>query len=126
MRPNLDVLRSALLPLLTDIAEVTVRSGEPVIDPDTGEATYPTVVVYTGPVLVRPQNAVELGLGGIEITQGKYEVTLPAEADVHVGSTLTVTASTGDTRLVGMALTLTDVPVDSFQVARFCKAEQTI
>lgn len=126
MTPNLGILRSAIAPMLTDTADLSHYDGEPVIDPDTGIATYPEVVTWSGPVLVRPQAAVEIGIGGIEITQGRYDVTLPAETATSVGHFLIVTASTGDTRLVGMRLTLTDVPADSYQVARFCRAEQTI
>jgi hypothetical protein len=125
VRPNLTVLRAALNALLTDTATIHRNTGRVEQNEDTGLEEPVFDLVYTGPVLVQPLRATEVGIGGVELVLGRYDVTLPAETDAATGDKLTVISSAGDTTLTGQTLSLTDVPADSYQVARFCKAERS-
>lgn len=127
MRPNVGLLRSRQASYLTETGTVTRQEGEPVFDEVTGEYTYPPpTVIHDGPILVRPQNnaerIVEAGAGTFAVT--RYDVTLPALTPVRRGDTVTVTSSPFDPALEGVQLTVQDVPLDVWQVARYCVAER--
>lgn len=123
MRPNLAVLRSAIGPMLTETGTVQRWTGETVFNEETGREEKAYETVYAGPVLVRPEAAVEIEVAGGTFTQGKYDVTFPADAAVKVGDLLSLTVCPWQPELVGHTIGLIDVPLDAWQVARFCKGE---
>lgn len=124
MRPNVGVLRSAVLPMLTETGIVERETGETVFDEWTGQETPVMETVYDGPVLVRPQyRATEEEAGGTTIVVGRYDVTFPADTPVVTGDKVKMTVAPYDAALVGVEFTLLDVPVDAWQVARICTAE---
>lgn len=126
---NMPVLRLALDRMLTDTGTITAPGeGSPVFNPDTGQYDDPApTVVYEGKMLVRPEDAA----GRREVTQGgtyvltRYEITLPASAEVFRDQVLTVTASKHDPMLVDRSMTLLDVKMDSHAVSRVCIASRT-
>ena len=126
MRPNVGILRSAVLPMLTETGVVERETGETVIDEETGSETPVVETVYGGPVLVRPQyrQATEEEAGGTTFVVGKYDVTFPADTPVVRGDVVKVTSSPLDAALAGVGFHLLDVPVDAWQVARICTAER--
>ncbi len=128
MRPALDVLRSQIGTWLTETGKVTRDGdGEPIFDESTGRYEYPPrITVYAGPMLVRPQDRGErvVEVGGATYALTRYDVTLPAEAAVVRGHQLEVTRCTFDPALVGVPMRLVDVPLDAWQVARYCVAER--
>lgn len=125
MRPNVDVLRSALLPMLTEAGECYRNTGQYEQDPDTGIEQPVLTLVWSGPVLVRPESQADITVGGVEFQRSRYDVTLPAEAQVAVNDVLMLGAVNYDSQLTGARITITDVPLDSWQIARFCKGERT-
>lgn len=129
MRPNIGVMRSRVAARLTETGTVTrPGEGDGVFDPETGEYTFPPpTVVHDGPLLVRPQNRGErvVEAGGATYALTRYDVTLPAGVDVRRADTVTVTAAPYDDALVGVSLTVLDVPLDAWQVARVCVAQRT-
>lgn len=122
MRPNIETVRYRAHSWLTDTATLTrPGQGQGEFNPETGEFDPPApVVAYTGKVLVRPQNNAEriVEAGEATATVTRYDVTLPANTPVQNGDTLTVTACEFDAALVGTELTILDVLVDVWQVAR--------
>lgn len=123
--PNLGVLRSALAPMLTATGEIERSTGR--TEPVEGSIGEDTIyeVVYAGPVLVRPDgSATKVSVGGVTLPVSRYDVTLPADTDAMIGDRLTITSADHDPALVGQVLRLTDVPLDTWQVARFCKAKR--
>ena len=125
---NMPVLRTALNRMLTDTGTVTTPGeGQGPFNPDTGQYDPPPdVLIYQGKMLVRPEDAT----GRREVVQGatyvltRYEVTLPATAEVFRDQTLTVTASKHDPMLVGRPMTLLDVKMDTWAISRSCVAER--
>ena len=125
---NMPVLRTALGRMLTDTGTITKPGeGEGPFNPDTGQYDPAVpVTVYEGKMLVRPEDAT----GRREVVQGatyvrsRYEVTLPASAEVFRDQTLTVTASKHDPMLVGRPMTLLDVKMDTWAISRSCVAER--
>ena len=126
MRPNLAVLRSALAPMLTEVGTVDYKTGNYVIDPETGFEEEEWATAYTGPVLVRPEDRSSrvVDIGSVSYTVLRFDVTFPADAPVTIGYRLTLTSCPGDPTLVGIHLKLVDVPLDAWSVARFAVAER--
>ena len=125
MRPNVDVLRSAVLPMLTETGVVERATGETTQDPNTGSEVPVVETVYDGPILVRPQyRQTEEEAGGTTYVVGRYDVTFPADTPVIRGDVVKVTTAPFDAALVGVEFTLLDVPVDPWQLARFAVAER--
>jgi hypothetical protein len=126
MRPNIGVLRSALLPTLTETGVVERETGESYFDEDTGSTVPVVATVYDGPVLVRPQyrQVSEEEAGGATYVVGKYDVTFPADAPVIRGDVVKVTDAPFDAALVGEEFHLLDIPLDAWQIARTCTAER--
>lgn len=123
--PNIGVLRSAVLPMLTEHGIVERETGETTQDPNTGSTIPVVATVYDGPVLVRPQyRQTEEEAGGTTYVVGRYDVTFPADAPVVRNDVVKVTSSEHDAALAGTEFTLLDVPVDSWQIARFTVAER--
>lgn len=129
MRPNIGVLRSALLPMLTEHGQVwKPGTGDPVFNPNTGQYDDPPdVMVWEGPVLVRPQGRdvqiVNGGSTGLTYALTRYDVTMPAETPADRGMWLIVTDCTFEPELVGLRINLVDVPLDAWAIARFCVGE---
>lgn len=121
MRPNLDVLRSAIAPMLTETGIVKRPGDGWIYDPETGLETREYVTVYEGPVLVQPEgDATLVHVGGSSWPVRPLEVTLPAESDVNIDDVLTLTTCPNDPTLVGQEIEIFDVKRDSWQIARFC------
>jgi Family of unknown function (DUF6093) len=122
VRPNVAALRRHLAAMLTDAGTVTrPGEGEPTMDPETGEITYPPpTVVHDGPLLIRPtaQDSRVVESGGAVVTLRTYDVTLPAGTDVRDGDTITATTAAHGEALVGRELKVLDVPLDAWQVSR--------
>ena len=125
MRPNIGVLRSAVLPMLTETGVVERETGETTQDPNTGSEVPVVETVYDGPILVRPQyRQTEEEAGGTTYVVGRYDVTFPADTPVVRDDVVKITSAPYDAALVGVEFTLLDVPVDPWQVARFAVAER--
>ena len=125
MRPNVGVLRSAVLPMLTETGRVDRETGEYVTDPVTLSDVPVVETIYDGPVLVRPQYRVSTEeAGGTTVVVGRYDVTFPADTPVVRDDVVKVTVAPFDAALVGVEFKLLDIPVDSWQVARICTAER--
>ncbi|UYM04211.1 DUF6093 family protein [Solicola gregarius] len=112
--------------MLSDTGTVSYDTGETEWDDEIGEETPIFADRYTGPMLVRPQYATpaEFDAGGAQWTVSRYDVTLPADTDVRIGDRVQV-ESTFDTKLADTFIYITDVPLDSWQIARFCIAEKS-
>lgn len=121
MRPNLAVLRAAVAPMLTEHGVVERFDGFTTDEYGSDVPSY--VTVYDGPVLVRPEPAVEIQIGAVTSTQNRYDVTFPADAPVDNGHVLTVGTVTAQPALSGAKIRITDAPLDAWAVARFCKGE---
>ena len=125
MRPAIEVLRSQQAAYMTERGIVERETGEMVQDPVTGSETPLVETVYDGPILVRPRTEVRTEeAGGTTYVVGKYDVTFPADTPVVRGDVVKVTASPYDAALEGAELHLLDVPLDAWQVARYCVAER--
>ena len=123
--PNIGVLRSAVLPMLTEHGVVERETGETYFDENTGSTVPVVETVYDGPVLVRPQyRQTEEEAGGTTYVVGRYDVTFAADAPVVRNDVVKVTSSEHDAALVGVEFKLLDVPVDAWQIARFTVAER--
>jgi hypothetical protein len=124
--PNVGVLRSAVLPMLTETGVVERETGEVTTDPNTGSDVPVVETVYDGPVLVRPQyrQVSEEEAGGTTYVVGRYDVTFPADTPVVRNDLVRITAAPNDAALVGVEFKLLDVPLDAWQVARFTVAER--
>ncbi|MFC5999342.1 DUF6093 family protein [Quadrisphaera sp. GCM10027208] len=125
MRPNVELLRSRQASYLTETGTVTRPGGEGYWDDTLGQwVEGGTVLVHDGPLLVRPQSNAErvVEAGEATVAVSKYDVTLPALTPVQRGDTVTVTSSPLDPALEGVQLTVQDVPLDVWQVARYCVA----
>jgi hypothetical protein len=121
MRPNIGVLRSAIGPMLTETG--TISSLEWVkVD---GLDVEVLVTKFNGPCLVRPEGEIQtVAVGGVERPILSYDVTFPADADVSLGDVLVLDDVPFDPALSGASINLTDVPLDSWAVARFCKGKR--
>lgn len=127
MRPTLGTLRATAARRMTETGTITrPGQGGPVFNEDTGQYDNPVpVVVYDGPILVRPQAGIRDAVAGErEWTITRYDVTLPAGTAVRNGDPITVTTAPYDPALVGVRLTVLDVPLDAWQVARTVVAER--
>lgn len=92
--------------LMTDTVLVTRVVGEPgPLNPDTGEREpAPTITVYTGPGKIQTYEPHESSRDSGEhiYIEQRYHLHLPISVTpVAVGDTITVTASTTDTQLIG-------------------------
>lgn len=124
MRPNLDVLRSAIAPMLTETGTVKRPGDGWTYDEATGYEIREYVTVYDGPVLVQPEGDVKIvnvGAGSWPIRP--LDVTFPHDADIRIDDVLTLTACAGDPELIGQEIGIKDVRHDSWQAARYCKGE---
>jgi len=115
MRPNLDLLRSSIGPMLTEAGKLERPTGGWVYDPETGTEVQARELIYAGPMLVRPEGAQPsiVDVGATAWPRTPYEVTLPAETDVKIGDFVTLTSCDYDPQLVGVEITLTDAPLDA-------------
>lgn len=125
MRPNIAALRGAIGPMLTETGSIERWTGEYAdLDGDgLEEKVYETV--FSGPCLIRPEGVDLATIGDATFTRKLFDVTLPADADAVINDVLTVNTCPWDAALVGHRIKLLDVPLDSWQVARFCKGETT-
>lgn len=123
MRPNLAVLRSAIGPILTETGTITREDGY-WTDPDTGMEEPRMVTIHDGPCLVRPEGVQYVVVGGVERPIQRYDVTLPAETPAEIGDVLVLGDVPHEPDLSGAQIRITDAPLDSWAVARFCKGER--
>ena len=125
MRPNIGVLRSAVLPMLTETGVVERETGETLLDENTGSEIRVVETVYDGSMLVRPQyRQTEEEAGGTTHVVGRYDVTFPADTPVVRNDVVRITAAPHDAALAGVEFRLLDVPVDPWQIARYAVAER--
>ena len=125
MRPAIEVLRSQQAAYMTETGLVQRETGETYFDDETGTTVPVVETVYDGPILIRPRTEVRTEeAGGTTYVVGKYDVTFPADTPVVRGDVVKVTSSPYDAALVGTELHLLDVPLDAWQVARYCVAER--
>ena len=95
------------------------RPGEPVTDPDTGEVTTPSVLVYAGRCKVQSKDSSVSSpeAGGHSFTVVSRQVHIPAEsADVRDGDVITITAARTP-QLVGKVYRVDGFTPDSFDTA---------
>lgn len=106
--------------LLFDTAVLVTRSSAiETFDPDTASwATPDSDTVYDGEGLVRPLALSVDDAGNTSLALNTYVVKLPANTPVELGDTVLVTASEHDDGLVGLALRVTDVAHDEWQICR--------
>lgn len=110
--------RAAAESLMLDECAVT-RPGEPVTDPDTGEVTTPSVLVYAGRCKVQSKDSSVSSpeAGGHSFTVVSRQVHIPAEsADVRDGDVITITAARTP-QLVGKVYRVDGFTPDSFDTA---------
>ena len=125
MSPALALLRSKQAEHLTEHGIVERATGETTQDPNTGSEVPVVETVFDGPCLVRPQYRVSTEeAGGTTVVVGRYDVMLPADTAVVRGDVLKVTSAPYDPALVGVEFNLLDVPLDAWQIARYCLAER--
>lgn len=62
--------------------------------------------------------------GGSSYVVARYDVTLPPNAAVKRDDLVTVTSSPYDSALLNVPFRILDVPLDPWQVARYCTAER--
>lgn len=126
MPPNLAVLRSAIGPMLTETGTLTRLTGATVEDPLTGVREPVWETVWSGPLLVRPEDRSlrVADAGDVTYSVLRFDVTLPAETPAQIGDNLTIETCPGDASLAGQTLRLIDVPRDGWQIARFAVAER--
>ena len=108
--------RAAAESLMLDECAVT-RPGEPVTDPDTGEVTTPSVLVYAGRCKVQSKDSSVSSpeAGGHSFTVVSRQVHIPAEsADVRDGDVITITAARTP-QLVGKVYRVDGFTPDSFE-----------
>ena len=126
---DIDYFRARQAEQFTTTATVTrgaVDLSDPAsTDPTTGDVDSDTEPVYEGPCKIRPGETV-----GSDAQAGERRVRLtgfvgkfPVDTDLHVGDTVTVTASAHDAGLVDQSFVVTDVLVDEWQIARVVTLE---
>lgn len=111
-----------------DEATVSRQDGDLETDPDTGAVTRNFDIVYTGPCKIRPAERT-----GNDTTAGETEVRLvtmvgkfPVDSDIRTHDVVTVDDSTYDTGMIDRQFRVTDVPADSWQIARVAYLEETV
>lgn len=119
---SLPALRGAVDRLLTDTGRIERQDGY-TTDPDGFEVPN-YVTIHEGPLLVRPESVQVATVGGVEFPLQRFDVTLPAGTEPRIGDRVVV-ADSADPMLVNANLNLTDVALDSWQLARYCKATRS-
>lgn len=113
--------------LYSSTVAVTRDGGPGAIDSATASYAAPTTTtIYTGAALVRPDSDHDVTTGETSVELSDFVVKLPVDTAVAIGDTVTVTASTYDTGLVGVTLRVLHVDADEWQIARVARcAAQT-
>jgi hypothetical protein len=125
VRPNIGVLRSAILPMLTETGRIDRTLGHQPLDEEIGAEEPIFATIYVGRCLVQPRGPMrEREAGGQTVAVTHYDVTLPADTPAQRGDRLTLDTAQYDTALVGATFTIVDIPVDPWQIARFAVAER--
>jgi hypothetical protein len=106
-------------------AVVTRRDGEGELDETTGIHSHGSDTIYEGACLVRPalRDLRKVSFGGDQRTLHVYDVQFPADTELEVLDTITVTVS-ADASLVGRSLVVRDVQYDEWQTVRRVVAEE--
>lgn len=113
--------------LFRDAATITrPGSGEPVLDPDTGELTPPAgTELYSGPCLIRGATweGTNVEAGEADVRLRVFSAKFPVDTDVEIFDIVTPTASAYDESLIGREFWVTDVLRDGWQISRsvICK-----
>lgn len=111
--------RAAAEALMVDSCTIT-RPGEVVTDPDTGDVTNSTTIVYAGRCKVQSKNSATSSpeAGGAVFTVVSRQVHIPANAaDVLDGDVVTVTASALNSFTVGKQYRVEGYTPDTFETA---------
>lgn len=111
--------RAAALALMRDTCVVERKTGDPVLDEETGQLEQPWAAVYAGVCRVKPRSSSESEWGEREVTLHSYVAVLPWDAtpEVQRGDRLTVTAS-DDAWLIGRNLDVIAISLAGTATAR--------
>lgn len=104
---------------MLDTCTIT-RPGTPVTDPDSGEVTNPSTVIYTGPCKVQSKDSATSNpeAGEATFTVVSRQVHIPANsADVQDGDVITITASRLNLFTAGKQYRVSGFTPDSFDTA---------
>ena len=112
--------------LFRDTATVTRAIGEPAFNPETGEPTHGTSVVYSGRCLLRGLDwqGSDRGYGDVEVRLRGIRGKFPPDTPIKFNDLITPDSSTYDANLVGVVFRVTDVVRDGWQIARVVIAEE--
>ena len=121
-------MRAAAESLMVDSVRVE-RPGLPVTDPETGDVTTPSVVVYVGPGKVQstlPQAAHPVA-GEHQFTVQQASVHVPVSAGpVMVGDLVVPVAVVHDAALVGRVFRVKELLHKSFATAQRLSVEEVV
>lgn len=113
-----DGRREALV-LMRDTCTVERKSGDPVLNEETGQYEQAYATVYSGRCRIKPRSSSETEWGEREVTLGQYVAVLPWDAapEIQREDRLTVTAS-DDAWLVGRPLEVIGISLAGTSTAR--------
>ncbi|TYB69737.1 hypothetical protein FXF51_06125 [Nonomuraea sp. PA05] len=111
--------RAAALQLMRDTCTVERKSGEPVLNEETGLLEQSWSTVYTGACRVKPRTSREAEWGEREVSLGSYIAVLPWDttSEIQREDRLRVTAS-DDTWLIGRDLEVVGISLAGTATAR--------
>ena len=116
---NVAQLREQASRWLVDTGAIDRKTGETTIDPDTYEQVDVYEHVYTGPMMLYPHaEASSAAAGETTFTVKKYDLVIFADVQGAGSDRVTLDTSKYDLALVGVHFTITDVVVESFEIAR--------
>jgi len=124
----LPFLRTQAESLMIDECTVT-RPGDPVTDPETGNVTPGSTLVYTGPCKVQQtiSQASNPSAGGHQFTVQDVRWDTPVTAGPFlVDDVVTITASVMDPQLVGREMRVVELFHKSFATAQRTRVEELI
>jgi hypothetical protein len=118
--------RKAIERIMADACSIaTPGSGEPVLDPNTGQLTYPgSTAGYTGKCRIRPVSESAVAAGERLIVLTRYVVSIPMSADAKVDDRVTVTSSVLDPSLAGRVFRVVGVARGTHVTARRLDCEE--
>jgi len=105
------------------------RPGDPATDPETGNVTPGSTLVYTGPCKVQQtiSQASNPSAGGHQFTVQDSRIDFPVDAGpLAVGDVVKITASVLDPQLVGREMRVVELFHKSFATAQRTRVEELI
>lgn len=105
--------------LMSATCELREREGDPVTDPNTGEATVPVgALVYAGRCHIRPGGGSPVVVEGGEAFSYDFQVSLPATVSGATGGQLLTVTGSPDPDLIGRVLEVQEVDRGDYRTAR--------